>query len=215
MCLKWCTARSTSVRCSNWIPAPFLAFSIEASFLSLFSFQYKGTHSLSLALQGEIGELPAQLSLPGEEWHQSPTSPCELVYHTLPSARRARAESCVEEAQKDRGERLVPKTSLLKLFLLFTLGTLLRNVAYPSCRVCPFLKCVTVGLLWHKIHKPHLFASISHPQKNVTGASLVVQWFRIQLARPGTWVWFLVRELRSHMLPEQLLSSPCRKEDLT
>ena len=120
-----------------------------------------------------------------------------------------------EEAQKDRGERLVSKTSLLKLFLLFTLGTLLRNVAYPSCRVCPFLKCVTVGLLWHKIHKPHLFASISHPQKNVTGASLVVQWFRIQLARPGTWVWFLVRELRSHMLPEQLLSSPCRKEDLT
>ena len=35
--------------------------------------------------------------------------------------------------------------------------------------------------------------------KSQSGTSLVVQWLRIRLPVPGTWVWSLVRELRSHM----------------
>ena len=31
------------------------------------------------------------------------------------------------------------------------------------------------------------------------GTSLVIQWLRIRLARQGTWVWSLLRELRSRM----------------
>ena len=32
------------------------------------------------------------------------------------------------------------------------------------------------------------------------GTSLVVQWLRIHLSKQGTWVWSLVREVRSHRL---------------
>ena len=39
------------------------------------------------------------------------------------------------------------------------------------------------------------------------GTCLVVQWLRIRLAMQGMWVQFLVGDLRSHMLGEQL--SPC------
>ena len=185
MCLKWCTALSASMRCSNWIPAPFFAFSIKASFMSLFRFQYKGTHSPPPALPGEIqGAASSTLSPlswgnPWEEWQLSPTSPRELVYHIYhmwislsPSARRARAESCVRGQRRLRrmeGRGWSLRRVCSKLFLLFTLGTWLRNVAYPSFRVHPFLKRVTMRLLWPKIHKPHLFASISHPQKILQG----------------------------------------------
>ena len=49
--------------------------------------------------------------------------------------------------------------------------------------------------------------SISYLQRIILGTSLAVQWLIIQLDMQGTWVWSLVRELRSHMPMEQL--SPC------
>ena len=39
-----------------------------------------------------------------------------------------------------------------------------------------------------------------YPQKDMLGASLMVQWLRICLPTEGAWVWSLVRELRFHIL---------------
>ena len=40
---------------------------------------------------------------------------------------------------------------------------------------------------------------LAHFSMQIGETSLVVQWLRICLAMQGTWVWSLVRELRSHM----------------
>ena len=51
-------------------------------------------------------------------------------------------------------------------------------------------------------------------KKSISGTSLVVQWLRIRLLMQRTWIWSLIRELRSHVLQDnwshmlQLLS-PC------
>ena len=56
-----------------------------------------------------------------------------------------------------------------------------RSETWPSTE--EFESCFSISL------------KISDP-----GTSLVVQWLRICPATPGTWVQYLVRELRSHML---------------
>ena len=51
-----------------------------------------------------------------------------------------------------------------------------------------FVLCVNLARLWYLLIQSDI---------NV-GTALVIQWLRIRLAIQGTWVWSLVRELRSH-----------------
>ena len=80
----------------------------------------------------------------------------------------------------------------------------------PSTMVLPHLRhSIFVFLLpqwvpWSSARWMHLLtlSLLQYSQTNlkITGASLVVQWLRICLPMQGTWVWSLIRELRSHML---------------
>ena len=55
--------------------------------------------------------------------------------------------------------------------------------------------------LWFIYQTPTLaiVKYIPFPEKTLLGTSLMIQWLRICLPMQGTWVWSLVRELRSHM----------------
>ena len=48
-------------------------------------------------------------------------------------------------------------------------------------------------------YQPTIEACVMGSRKVTWGTSLIVQWLRICLTIYGTWVWSLVKELRSHM----------------
>ena len=96
------------------------------------------------------------------------------------------------------------QNSNIKIFT--NLQRLLINIFTTSKKVTLWLQKAQViqnqifvkeWLLWKETKSSAIIHQVSF--KAIAGASLVVQWLRIHLSMQATWVWSLIRELRSHL----------------
>ena len=83
------------------------------------------------------------------------------------------------------------------LFFITALREKQRLIKQKTKKVCIYWGRQVSSFIWGKKKKKKRHNNYSRIFK--LGTSLVVQWLRIRLPMQRTWLWPLVKELRSHM----------------